>query len=178
MLPAETTNTKTTMQEYYAIEILDIADNPSPKQVLCRSALYQTREKVLEAFRDLDTKEVFSFLRQFDDIAGGPIHPTLWKFEEGREETKLTIDDYAIAYHGGVSKIVEAVNNLLAWVKGERDTWFEPERYDLQFVYSTFLVQSPEESVQETITDIRKFAHNRNVVCPFCGGKIDLPEEE
>jgi len=105
------------MKEYYALEIWE-EDKHIHARILYRSDLYPSTEKLKEAFLNLDTKEAFTALQDVADaLSDVPFNL------ENEEQDDPGTDDYANAYFDGNSEIVKAVNDLLAWVKGEKKEW-------------------------------------------------------
>jgi hypothetical protein len=104
------------MKEYFGLEIYEMSKH-APPRIWYRSDLYPTREKAEEAFLDLETREAFAALDCIQSAEDPP-------FQFDGEHTD--IDDYFNAYLMGVQEIVEVIDNLLAWVRGEReDSLFE-----------------------------------------------------
>jgi hypothetical protein len=101
------------MKEYHALEIYEMSKH-APPRTWYRSDLYITREKAKKAFLDLGTYEAFAAL---DCIQGAEDPP--FQFDGEYED----IDDYAKAYEDGVPEIVEIIDNLLAWIKEEKEEW-------------------------------------------------------
>ena len=125
------------MKEYHALEIYEMSKH-APPRVWYRSDLYPTREMATKAFLDLETYEAFAAL---DCIQGAEDPPFSFDGEYG------DIDDYAKAYEDGVPEIVEIIDNLLAWVKEEKEEWVE--EYWIEFGIQNFNVH--EETKKTTI---------------------------
>jgi len=106
------------MKEFFALEIWE-EDKYIHARILYRSDLYPSTEKLKEAFLNLDTKEAFIALRDVADTLDVPF--SLADEEHADPDT----DDYANAYFDGKPEVVKAVNDLLAWIKGERKEWIE-----------------------------------------------------
>ena len=103
------------MTDLYALEIYEMHKH-SPSRMLCRTDLYTSGEKAKEALLDIETRTVFTFLYDVQFADDPP-----FSFDGEYDD----IDDYANAYFAGTEEIVDAINSLFAWIKGEREDWVE-----------------------------------------------------
>ena len=114
------------MIDLYALEVWEESKH-APSRVLCRTDLYTSREKAKEALLDVNTRTVFTFLYDVQFADDPP-----FSFEGDLDD----IDDYANAYFDGAEDVVDAVDSLFAWIKGERKEWVE--KYWLEFGFQRF----------------------------------------
>ena len=108
------------MIDLYALEICEMHKH-TPPRVVSRSDLYTSEEKAKEAVLDVNTRTIFVVLYDLQFSDESP-----FSFDGDYND----IDDYANAYFDGVEEIVDAVNTLFAWLKGEREelseaSWLE-----------------------------------------------------
>jgi hypothetical protein len=115
------------MTELYALEIVEMSKH-APSRVLCRTDLYTSEEKAKEALLNVNTRTVFAFLYDLHFADDPPL-----SFEGDYDD----IDDYANAYFDGVEEVVDAVNSLFAWIKGEQKEFVE--EYWLEFGMHRFV---------------------------------------
>ena len=114
------------MKELHALEVWE-ASKHAPPRTLCRTALYESREQAKEALLDVNTHTVFGFLYDVQFADDPPL---------SLEGVYDQPEDYAKAYFDGVQEVVDAVNSLFAWIKGEREEWIE--QYWLEFGITAF----------------------------------------
>jgi hypothetical protein len=126
------------MKEYHALEIYEMSKH-APPRTWYRSDLYPTREMAKKAFLDLKTYEALTALYCIQGAENPPFH-----FDGEYED----IDDYAKAYEDGVPEIVEIIDNLLAWVKEEKEEWVE--KHWIEFGIQNFNVHE-ETKIRKSI---------------------------
>ena len=114
------------MRELFALEIWETAGH-KPNQVLYRSDLYLTREIATAAFLDLETGEAFTALYTVQNNENPPF---TFAADSVEGVAPYLIDDYWQAYKTGNHEVVEAINSLLAWVKGEQKDWHKVVQFE------------------------------------------------
>ena len=135
------------MQELFSLEIWEL-NKYGQAVVLYRTDFYRTEAQAKQAILDLETREVFAALYAAQSCE----HPLFQFTAEAEAKAPFLIDDYAKAYFEGDPEVVKAVDDLLAWIRGERDHWVEEEggyEFDFDFQVATSHLGEPQSNGAE-----------------------------